>query len=270
MNNDDQSQSASPMPEVQNYDDSRQIAIARVGIKRIRVPVIVSDQGQAQHTVAEFSMSVYLPADRKGTHMSRFPQLLNDYREQTIDTANFQQMFRDMLTRLESDAGTLTMSFTYFIDKHAPVSGLPGMMDYNIALTAQTDQTGRAQIRVQLDIPVTTLCPCSKEISKYGAHSQRSIISIDALIADTDQFSWQRTITNAEQQASAQLYRQLKRADENFVTEQSYDNPRFVEDLIREVATVLNENEHISAYTLDVENFESIHNHSAFAQVQRS
>ncbi len=267
MNNDDQSLSAQPMPDVQNYRDSRHVAISRVGIKRIRVPVMIADSGVSQSTVAEFSMSVHLPEDRKGTHMSRFAQLLNEYREKTLRTDNFAEMFEDMLERLDSNAGTLSMSFTFFLEKSAPVSGLPGMMDYEVTLTADTSASGETQTRVRLDVPVTTLCPCSKEISNYGAHSQRSIISIDALVADVQQFSWRAIIESAEAQASAQLYSQLKRADEKFVTEHAYDNPRFVEDLIREVATVLNDTQQISQYILEVENFESIHNHSAFAQI---
>ncbi len=268
MNNStDAAQSTQAMPDVQSYEDKRHVAITRVGIKRIRVPVLVKDRDNSQHAVAEFALSVYLPEDRKGTHMSRFAQLLNDYREQTLTTANFAEMYQDMLTRLDSHAGTLTMTFTYFIEKFAPVTKLPGMMDYQITLTASTSDAGTVETRVTTEIPVTTLCPCSKEISQYGAHSQRSVISIEALIADINSFSWQQLIESAEAQASAQLYSQLKRADEKFVTEHAYENPRFVEDLIREVATELNGNTHISAYTLEVENFESIHNHSAFAQI---
>lgn len=266
----DSRQSEQAMPDVQSYEDKRHVAITRVGIKRLRVPVVVADQHNPQHCVAEFELSVYLPEDRKGTHMSRFSQLLNDYRETTLTTANFSDMFNEMLSRLDSNAGSLSMTFTYFIKKHAPVSKLPGMMDYEITLTATSDNAGNTQTRVKLDIPVTTLCPCSKEISNYGAHSQRSVISIDALVADADNFSWQHTIESAEQQASAQLYSQLKRADEKYVTEHAYDNPRFVEDLIREVATELNSNSHISAYHLKVENFESIHNHSAYAQITKA
>ncbi len=255
------------MPDVQNYEDLRHVAITRVGIKSIRSPVIISDNGQTQNTIATFAFSVYLPEDRKGTHMSRFTQLLNDYRPRVLSAANFSEMYSDMLTRLESDTGTISMEFPYFIEKLAPVTKLPGMMDYSLTLCASGNDSGEIETRIKLDIPVTTLCPCSKEISKYGAHSQRSVISINALLADRDTFNCQDLIVSAEQQASAQLYSQLKRADEKFVTEHAYENPRFVEDLIREVATELNNNSGISAYELEVENFESIHNHSAFAQI---
>lgn len=256
------------IPDVQGYKDSRQLEITRVGIKAIRSPVVVRDKGAAQHSVATFAMSVFLPQDQKGTHMSRFTQLLNDFRNFEISSGSVSEIQTEMLKRLESHAGTLSLRFPYFIDKRAPVTGQTGMIDYNITLTADTQQGGNpTQTRVKIDIPVTTLCPCSKEISEYGAHSQRSVISIDALLNEHNNFYWEDLIIKAEQQASAQLYSQLKRADEKFVTEQAYDNPRFVEDLIREVATVLNTNNDIQSYVLEVENFESIHNHSAWAQI---
>lgn len=257
------------MPDVQGYEDSRQLDIHRVGIKAIRSPVIVRDKSATQHTVATFAFSVFLPKDKKGTHMSRFTQLVNDYRQFEISARSISDVQAEMLYRLESNAGTISMEFPYFIDKAAPVTGKTGMLDYNIALQCNTLTDGAVETRVQTNIPVTTLCPCSKEISEYGAHSQRSVISINALLHDQHNFYWEDVITTAEQQASAQLYSQLKRADEKFVTEHAYDNPRFVEDLIREVASVLNENKNISSYELEVENFESIHNHSAWAQIIR-
>ncbi len=255
------------MPDVQGYKDSRQLEITRVGIKSIRSPVIVKDKTAAQHTVASFALSVYLPQDLKGTHMSRFTQLLNDFRQFEISSGNMIEVQTEMLSRLESKAGTITMEFPYFIEKHAPVTGQAGMLDYNITLQTNTLPDGETQTHIKTDIPVTTLCPCSKEISKYGAHSQRSVISINAQPLKGRQLYWEDIIKSAEQQASAQLYSQLKRADEKYVTEHAYDNPRFVEDLIRDVATALNANDNIQSYELEVENFESIHNHSAWAQI---
>lgn len=255
------------MPDVQGYEDSRQLDITRVGIKSIRSPIIVKDKSAAQHSIGTFAFSVFLPQDKKGTHMSRFTQLLNDYRQFEVTAVSMAEIQSDMLSRLESSAGTITMEFPYFIDKAAPVTGKKGMLDYNITLQCNTLMDGTTTTRVSTDIPVTTLCPCSKEISQYGAHSQRSVISINSLLKDKHSFYWEDVITNAEQQASAQLYSQLKRADEKFVTEHAYENPRFVEDLIREVATALNSNDNIQSYELEVENFESIHNHSAWAQI---
>ncbi len=257
------------MPDVQGYKDSRQLDIHRVGIKAIRSPVIVRDKSAPQHSVATCALSVFLQKDKKGTHMSRFTQLLNDYRQFEITSQSITEIQTEMLGRLESNAGTISIEFPYFIDKAAPVTGQTGMLDYNIKLQCNTLTDGTTETRVQTDIPVTTLCPCSKEISKYGAHSQRSVISINALLQDQHNFYWEDVIVSAEQQASAQLYSQLKRADEKFVTEHAYDNPRFVEDLIREVAAVLNDNKNIASYDLEVENFESIHNHSAWAQIIR-
>ena len=257
------------MPDVQGYKDSRQLDITRVGIKSIRSPVIVKDKSAPQHSVATFALAVFLPQDLKGTHMSRFTQLLNDFSEFEFTAHSIVEVQAAMLSRLESNSGTITMEFPYFIDKKAPVTGQSGMLDYNITIHANTHTDGTTETTVKTDIPVTTLCPCSKEISNYGAHSQRSVISINALLQDGQNFYWEDLITSSEEQASAQLYSQLKRADEKFVTEQAYDNPRFVEDLIREVAAVLNTNNGIKSYALEVENLESIHNHSAWAQILR-
>jgi len=201
--------------------------------------------------------------------MSRFTQLLNDYRQFEISAGSISEVHSEMLSRLDSNAGAISMNFPYFIEKKAPVTGQAGMLDYNITLQANTTPDGATETSVKTDIPVTTLCPCSKEISEYGAHSQRSVISITARLHDRHAFYWQDLIVSAEEQASAQLYSQLKRADEKFVTEHAYNNPRFVEDLIRDVATVLNANDNLKAYELEVENFESIHNHSAWAKIIR-
>jgi len=265
----DTNSSNTAMPDVQGYKDSRQLDITRVGIKSIRSPVIVKDKSAPQHSVATFALAVFLPQDLKGTHMSRFTQLLNDFREFEFTVNSIVEVQAEMLSRLESNSGTITMEFPYFIDKKAPVTGQSGMLDYNITIHANTHTDGTTETTVKTDIPVTTLCPCSKEISNYGAHSQRSVISINALLQDGHNFYWEDLITSSEEQASAQLYSQLKRADEKFVTEHAYDNPRFVEDLIREVAAVLNTNNGIKSYELEVENFESIHNHSAWAQILR-
>jgi GTP cyclohydrolase I len=267
---DDKQPASEQMADVQGYRDTRQLPITRVGIKRIKSPVIVADKSAQQHTVADCSLSVFLPEDRKGTHMSRFTQLLNDYRQQVYSISSIGEIYRDMLERLDSNAGTLEISFPYFIEKHAPVTQQTGMLDYQVSLIANAASDGSTTTSVTLDVPVTTLCPCSKEISKYGAHSQRSVITIDAIIGDNRQTYWEDLIVSAEEQASAQLYSQLKRADEKFVTERAYENPRFVEDLIREVAAELNKNNNLTAYRLEVENFESIHNHSAWARIDRT
>ena len=254
------------IPDVQSYEDKRRIAINRVGIKDIKHPVTVIDRSQQpQAVIGNFTMTVALPEDRKGTHMSRFTQLLNEHTPTVHSLSNFVDLFREMNRRLESTEGTIEMSFTYFINKTAPVSGVSGMLDYEISLRADIERGKEAQSSVKVVVPVTTLCPCSKEISEYGAHNQRSHVTIDATPGENKAFFWEDLIDYAESEASSELYSQLKRSDEKLVTERAYDNPKFVEDLIRDIALKLNADDRIGRYTLEVENFESIHNHSAYA-----
>ncbi len=259
------------IPDVQSYDDSRRIAISRVGIKDIKYPVTVIDRlQQPQAVIGNFTMTVALPEDRKGTHMSRFTQLLNEHAQTVHSLANFVELFREMNRRLESTEGTIEMSFVYFINKTAPVSGVSGMLDYQVSLRADITRGKEAASSVKVVVPVTTLCPCSKEISEYGAHNQRSHVTIDATPKQDSSFFWEDLIDYAESEASSQLYSQLKRSDEKLVTEKAYENPKFVEDLIRDIALKLNADDRIDCYTLEVENFESIHNHSAYAIIESS
>ncbi len=255
------------IPDVQSYTDQRHIGINRVGIRDIRHPVSVVDRsGVIQNTVARFSMSVRLPEDRKGTHMSRFSQLLNEHDHAAHSVKNFESLFAQMNRRLDSTAGTIEMTFPYFISKQAPISGVHGMLDYQVTLRSDVRVEKQTDTSVKVVVPVTSLCPCSREISDYGAHNQRSHITIDVRISEP---VWiEELIDIAEREASSELYSQLKRADEKVVTERAYDNPKFVEDLIRDVAQHLNSDARIRAYTLEVENFESIHNHSAYAMIQ--
>ncbi|MEM7292955.1 MAG: GTP cyclohydrolase FolE2 [Pseudomonadota bacterium] len=255
------------IPDVQGYPDDRHIEINRVGIRDIRHPVSVVDRsGTVQNTVARFSMSVRLPEDRKGTHMSRFSELLNEHDHAAHSVENFVSLFEEMNARLNSSAGTIEMTFPYFVSKQAPASAVRGMVDYEVTFRSDVRVERKTETHVKVVVPVTSLCPCSKEISDYGAHNQRSHISIDVRV---EKPVWiEELIDIAEQEASSELYSQLKRADEKVVTERAYDNPKFVEDLIRDVARHLNEDDRIRAYVLEVENFESIHNHSAYAMIQ--
>lgn len=270
----------SAIPDVQSYADTRDVAIYRVGIKDIRHPVAVADaSGDVQNVVGTWQMAVALPADRKGTHMSRFSQLLTDHQHTAHSLENFGELFREMNRRLESTEGSIDVSFAWFIDKQAPVSGVSGLMDYEVSLHADIERGGDAVTSVKVVVPVTTLCPCSKEISAYGAHNQRSHVTIKAwpqtgASGQTEQTGqteqnlyWEDLIRYAEEEGSSELYSQLKRSDEKFVTERAYDNPKFVEDLIRDIAIRLNADKRIARYVLEVENFESIHNHSAYAMV---
>ncbi len=263
-------QDKNQIPDVQSYTDHRHIVIDRVGIRGIRHPVAVSDRtGEKQYTVATFSMAVFLPENRKGTHMSRFAQLLNEHDHDAHSVANFVELFREMNRRLDSIEGTIEMVFPYFINKQAPVSKKMGMVDYIITLRSDIKRGKEPDTHVRVVVPVTTLCPCSKEISEYGAHNQRSEVTIDARISKEQSLWWEDLIEIAEQEASCELFSQLKRTDEKVVTERAYDNPKFVEDLIRDIAKRLDDLDAIRGYELEVENFESIHNHSAYAKLQR-
>lgn len=252
--------------DVQSDADQRQIPINKVGIKDLRYPVIIAGpEGKEQATVADFNMYVNLPQDVKGTHMSRFIGILN---EQTcaISISRFIDILKDMAERLEATSGHIEMTFPYFMKKTAPVSGTQSLMDYNVTFSGEIHD-GVPSVSLKVVVPATSLCPCSKKISNYGAHNQRSHITVDAELND---HLWiDELITLIEQQASCEVYSLLKRSDEKFITEHAYDNPKFVEDMIRDVAAQLNAENRIDAYTLETENFESIHNHSAYAYIER-
>jgi len=254
------------MPDVQSYHDARQIAIDKVGIKAIRHPIRVADKnGGVQHTIATFNMYVYLPHHFKGTHMSRFVEILNSY-EREFSVESFEAMMRQMVERLEAKSGHVEMSFPYFITKKAPVSGVESMIDYDITFTGEI-KDGEYLQTIRAVVPVTSLCPCSKQISDYGAHNQRSHVT---LTVRTNRFVWIEDLVRfAEDNGSCELYGLLKRPDEKYVTERAYDNPKFVEDMVRDVAAALNQDARIDAYIVEAENFESIHNHSAYALIER-
>ncbi|MCG5536738.1 GTP cyclohydrolase FolE2 [Ectothiorhodospira mobilis] len=256
----------SAIPDVQSSADTRRIPINKVGIKDIRHPVRVRDRsGGEQHTVARFAMYVNLPHDFKGTHMSRFVEILNAHeREITVET--FKLMLHEVARRLEAQAGHIEMSFPYFVNKPAPVSGVCSLMDYDVTFIGEI-RDGQPQLNIRVLVPVTSLCPCSKGISDYGAHNQRSHVTVEARVRD---FVWvEELIDLVEEEASCELWGLLKRPDEKYVTEHAYDNPKFVEDLVRDIAVRLNADDRIAAYSVASENFESIHNHSAYALIER-
>jgi GTP cyclohydrolase I len=252
--------------DVQSSPDARKLAIDKVGIKAIRHPIqIMQRTGGVQHTVANFNMYVSLPHQFKGTHMSRFVEILNAHeREITVET--FKVMLQEMVDKLEAEEGHIEMTFPYFIDKAAPVSGVRSLMDYEVTFITQVLK-GEQCFAMKVLVPVTSLCPCSKRISDYGAHNQRSHVTVTAHTGD---FVWIEEIVDlVEKQASSELYGLLKRPDEKYVTERAYDNPKFVEDMVRDVAAVLNLDERVTRYVVESENFESIHNHSAYALIER-
>ena len=255
----------SEVEDVQARADTRQLPINRVCMKDISHPVKVRDRAAGeQHTIATFNMYVSLPHDFKGTHMSRFVEILHAERE--ISVQSFRGMLRTMTTRLEADTGHIEMSFPFFVTKRAPVSGVESLMDYRAGLIGE-HRNGHTEMWVRVSVPVTSLCPCSRKISAYGAHNQRSHVTITARLRS---HMWiEELIQIAESEASCELYGILKRPDEKYVTERAYDNPKFVEDMVRDVAMRLNDEARVAAYVVEAENFESIHNHSAYARIER-
>jgi len=257
---------AGGIADVQASHDTRQIAINKVGIKDIRHPVRIRDRSEhEQHTIAVFNMYVDLPHNFKGTHMSRFVEILNRH-DYEISVESFKAMLVEMTELLEADSGHIEMAFPFFVNKSAPVTGVQSLMDYEVTLLGEC-VNGEIHINIKVVVPVTSLCPCSKKISERGAHNQRSHVTVNAR---TRGFMWiEELIDLVEEEASCQLYGLLKRPDEKFVTEHAYDNPKFVEDMVRDVAARLNQDERIIAYVLESENFESIHNHSAYALIEK-
>ena len=252
--------------DVQGMADTREIAIDRVGIKALRHPIrVLGRDGAIKHTVATFDMTVRLAHDVKGTHMSRFVEILES-NEDDFSIPTFGALLTRMVQRLDASEGRIQIAFPYFIEKSAPVSGVKSLLDVEVLLTGEISN-GATEIITKVTVPVTSLCPCSKEISAYGAHNQRSHISIS--VRTVAPITIEDVVRIAEDQASAELYGILKRPDEKFVTERAYDNPKFVEDLVRDVAAALNADERIDAYVVESENFESIHNHSAYAVIER-
>lgn len=256
------------IPDVQSTLDTRHIAIQKVGVKGVRHPLRIQTKNGIQSSVGIWNMYVRLPDQKKGTHMSRFIALLEEFTgsdSEPLNTEVFNQLIRDMLKLLDAESGCIELSFPFFMTKAAPVSGVKSLMDYEVGFIGEMKE-GVIETTLKVLVPVTSLCPCSKEISAYGAHNQRSHITVKALLKND--LPVEELITRIEAQASCELFGLLKRPDEKYVTEHAYDNPKFVEDLVRDVACMLNRDERILSYALEAENFESIHNHSAYACIE--
>jgi GTP cyclohydrolase I len=253
------------IPDTQSARDERHLPIQRVGVKDVRYPLQVRVAGAVQSTAARWALDVALPAEQKGTHMSRFVAWL-DALDEPVDAASLRHRHRQMLDKLHATEGRIEAAFEFFIRKRAPVSGLSSLLDYQGRWTAET-LAGTTTVWAEVAVPVKSLCPCSKEISDYGAHNQRSVVTIRVELLQP--VEWHELVRFAEEEASCEIWPMLKRADEKWVTERAYENPKFVEDLVRDVALRLNGDVRIGRYTVDVENFESIHNHSAWARIQR-
>jgi GTP cyclohydrolase IB len=253
------------LPDVQSNVDRRNLAIQRVGVKDVTHPMTVATATGPSPTVASVDMYVSLPAEAKGTHMSRFLEVLQASHA-PLSPASLRELMGRMLDRLDADAGYIEMRLPYFVMKTAPVSAVQSLMDYRVMLRAEA-RAGLTTITLRVVVPVTSLCPCSKNISEYGAHNQRSHVTITATLGG--EVAIEQLIGIAEQSASCELWGLLKRPDEKYVTERAYDNPKFVEDLVRDVAIAVERLDAVTAYTVESENFESIHNHSAYALIER-
>jgi GTP cyclohydrolase I len=252
------------LPDTQNQDDKRDIPIDKVGIKSLKYPIVVKDKDSGiQHTIATISMTVDLPKEFKGTHMSRFVEVLMNKKEIHIDS--IYEILKEMQNKLKSQSAHIEMEFPYFKEKLAPVSKKPSLIDYKIRYHAVVNKDKKDLIMTVI-VPVKTLCPCSKNISKYGAHNQRGEVTVS--VRFTDNVWFEDVIGIVEKSASSELFTLLKREDEKYVTEKAYENPVFVEDVVRNVVVKLKENPNILWYSVEAENFESIHNHNAYAMIE--
>ena len=254
------------MPDVQGSADHRRQPIHRVGVRGLRYPMLWRDGAAATPTVAAWGLYVALPAEQKGTHMSRFVALL-ERRGRELSLEALRPLHAEMLELLQADSGRFELAFPLFVAKVAPVSGVTSTLDYEVSIAVDGPRDA-ARVEVRVVVPVTSLCPCSKEISEYGAHNQRSHVTVEARLGPDAGLDLPALIARVEAQASCELYGLLKRVDEKHVTERAYDNPKFVEDLVRDVAAAVREVPGLESFVVEGENFESIHNHSAYARIE--
>jgi GTP cyclohydrolase I len=257
------------MKDVQNSHDHRRIEIDKVGVKNVSYPITVLDKANGfQHTIATINMYVNLPHKYKGTHMSRFVEILHS-KKSMINMKNLPDILRETKEKLHAEAAHLEVRFPYFIKKDAPVTGTPGYIEYTCGFIGHMDKDNvMKDFTVSVSVPITTLCPCSKEISEHGAHNQRGVVSVSVKFK---RFFWiEDLISTIEGCSSCDVFSVLKRRDEKYVTEKAYLNPKFVEDVVRDVAEKLSKETNITWFTIEAENFESIHNHSAYAFLERS
>jgi GTP cyclohydrolase I len=260
------------IPDTQSARDHRHLAIQRVGVKDLRYPLRLKVAGAVQESAGMWALDVSLPAEKKGTHMSRFVAWLDEMQAggTVLDAAALRERHEAMLVRLGADQGRTETTFSFFLRKRAPVSGLGSLLDYRGRWIAETrvGTTPRTTVWAEVGVPVKSLCPCSKEISDYGAHNQRAWVTIRVELLQP--IEWHELVRFAEDEASSEIWPMLKRPDEKWVTERAYENPKFVEDLVRDVALRLEREPRAGRYAVDVENIESIHNHSAYARIEKS
>jgi GTP cyclohydrolase I len=270
MNAPDKSLHEMLLPDIQGKPDHRELAINQVGVRGLRYPIrLVDASGEAHPTVATLTMTVGLPPTVKGTHMSRFVEIM-EAQDKPLTLTCMKSLFSRMRQRLEATSGRIEFEFPYFIRKAAPVSGVSSLIDIDAGIIVSGSVTGQTELTLKVVVPVTSLCPCSKEISAYGAHNQRSHITIIATLKEGVAFNLEDLVRIAEEEASCEVFGLLKRPDEKWVTERAYDNPKFVEDLVRDIALRLKQESRITHWSISSENFESIHNHSAYALIEGS
>jgi GTP cyclohydrolase I len=254
------------LQDTQNERDYRRIPIDRVGVKGLRYPMTIRDKArQTQHTIATIALTVDLPHHFKGTHMSRFVEVLNAFRPE-LHIDNVHAILRALTARLDSECAHAEFEFPFFLEKNAPVTRAAGLMDYTARFSATIDR-GHSDVVTTVLVPVTTLCPCSKAIAARGAHNQRGLVTF--AVRSRKPIWIEDLIRLVEDCASSELYSLLKRPDEKAVTERAYDNPVFVEDLVRNIAARANRERNIRWYCVEAENFESIHHHNAYARVEK-
>ncbi len=253
--------------DVQSRKDNRNIEIDKVGVKDIRYPLTVLDKTRGfQHTVGSINMYVNLPRKFKGTHMSRFIEILNEFYG-NFDIRDLSRILETIRKKLDAESAHIEIAFPYFIEKISPVTKTRGLMEYGCRVMGSIDRNDEYDLIVEVVVPITTVCPCSKEISDYGAHNQRGLVR---LAVRFEKFVWiEDLIFLVEESASCDVFSVLKRPDEKYVTERAYENAKFVEDVVRDIALKLKGNSNITWFAVDVENFESIHNHSAYAFIER-
>ncbi len=256
------------MKDIQNQRDYRNIPINKVGIKNLRYPITVRDRRDGfQHTIASINMYVDLPHEYKGTHMSRFVEMLHLLKPE-VSLKKFSAILENMKKHLNAASAHMEMTFPYFIEKKAPVSTAPGLMDYTCCIIGSSDPEGKVDLVSEVVVPISSVCPCSMEISDYGAHNQRGEVRLSTRFK---KFIWiEDMIELVESSASSDVYSVLKRVDEKCVTEKAFSNPKFVEDIVRDVAKKLQADDNITWFSVSAENFESIHNHSAYAHITSS
>lgn len=254
------------LPDIQKQSDNRNLNIDKVGIKAIQYPIRVKDKNNGyQKTIAQVNMYVNLPHHFKGTHMSRFVEVLNETHQHEISVDTLGDILQHIKSKLEAEIAYIELRFPYFLEKEAPLSKEKSLLDYSCTLIANSNDK---VFQLTVEVPITTVCPCSKEISKYGAHNQRSYATVEVTASE---MIWiEDLIEKVEKCGSCEIYPLLKREDEKYVTEKAYDNPAFVEDVVRNIALEFNACKEILDYTIEVESMESIHNHLAYARIKKS